>query len=129
MKFKQFSNAALIVLFTMAIIGITVIACSKSSGNGYGNGGNNGGGDNNGSSVSIAGFAFSVSSLAVKQGTTVKWTNNDATTHTVTADDGSFDSDNIAPGGTFSHTFSSQGTFAYHCKIHSSMTAKVVVSY
>ena len=58
----------------------------------------------------------------------VTWTNNDATTHTVTADDGSFNSGNIAPGGKFSHTFSTAGTIAYHCSIHTSMKAKVVVA-
>ena len=112
------------VLF-VSIICIAVVvlfACSKS-----GSGNNNGGGNNTGNSVSIANFAFSVSSLSVKSGTTVTWTNNDQTTHTVTADDGSFDSGNIAPGGKFTHTFNATGTIAYHCSIHSSMTAKVVV--
>ena len=42
---------------------------------------------------------------------------------TVTADDGSFDSSNgtsatLSSGQTFSHAFSSPGTFPYHCKIH-----------
>ena len=112
-------------IFCIAVI--VLFACSKSGG-GYGSGGNNnGGGNTTGNSVSIANFAFSVSSLSVKTGTTVTWTNNDATAHTVTADDGSFDSGNIAPGGKFTHTFNAAGTIAYHCSIHSNMTAKVVV--
>ena len=114
-------------LFTCLLISVFIIiglyACSK-SGNGYGNGG----GNNTGSNVSIKNFAFSASALAVSSGTTVKWTNNDATTHTVTADDGSFDSGNIAPGGTFSHTFSVAGTIKYHCSIHTNMKASVVVN-
>ena len=116
---------ALLIGLTICTFVIVLFACSKSGG-GYGSS-NNGGGNSNGNSVSIQGFAFSVSSLSVKTGTTVKWTNNDATAHTVTADDGSFDSGNIAPGASFSHTFSAAGTIAYHCSIHTTMKAKVVV--
>ncbi|MEO8711833.1 MAG: cupredoxin family copper-binding protein [Parafilimonas sp.] len=114
-------------LFTCLLISIFTIigfyACSK-SGSSYGNGG----GNNTGNAVSIKNFAFSASTLTVSLGTTVKWTNNDATTHTVTADDGSFDSGNIAPGGTFSHTFSAAGTTKYHCSIHTNMKASVVAN-
>src|SRR5690348_1171129 len=78
-------------------------------------------------SVSIQNFAFSPGTIQVSAGTTVTWTNNDQTTHTVTADDGSFDSGDVAPGGTFSMTFTTPGTFAYHCKIHPFMTASIVV--
>lgn len=78
-------------------------------------------------SVSIQNFAFSPGSIQVDAGTTVTWTNNDQTTHTVTTDDGSFDSGDVAPGGTFSMTFNTPGTFAYHCKIHPFMTASIVV--
>lgn len=126
MRFKQFSAPAWIALVTIFIIGISVMACSKSGASGYGNGGNNGGIET-GNAVSIKNFAFSVATLNVANGTTVKWTNNDATAHTVTADDGSFDSGNIAPGGTFSHKFTTAATVAYHCKIHTNMKANVVV--
>ena len=83
-----------------------------------------GGGAN---AVSIANFAFSPASITVKVGDSVTWTNNDSTTHTVTADDNSFSSGDLAPGATFSFTFSKAGTFAYHCSIHPSMTGTVVV--
>lgn len=114
---------AILFCLTACVAIVVLYACSKSGG-GYGN---NGGGNNNGNSVSIKNFAFSVGSLSVSTGTKVTWTNNDATTHTVTADDGSFDSGNIAPGGAYSQTFSTAGTFAYHCSIHTNMKAKVVV--
>jgi len=78
-------------------------------------------------SVNIAGFAFSPQTLTVAKGTTVTWTNNDSTTHTVTSDSGVWDSNNLSPGKTFSYTFNQAGTFAYHCNIHPSMTASVVV--
>ena len=60
-------------------------------------------------------------------GTTVTWTNSDSTQHTVTADDGSFDSGVLAQGQTFSHTFDTAGTIAYHCTIHPNMQATVTV--
>ncbi len=77
--------------------------------------------------VTISGFAFSPATLTVKAGTTVTWTNNDPTAHTVTSDNGAFDSGNVASNGAFSYTFASAGTFPYHCAIHASMKASVVV--
>jgi plastocyanin len=80
-----------------------------------------------GSAVSIANFSFQPATITVAVGSTVTWTNNDSTNHTVTADDGSFKSGPIAAGATFSQAFAKAGTFAYHCSIHTSMTATVVV--
>ena len=78
--------------------------------------------------VSIKDFAFSPASDSVPTGSKVTWTNNDTTAHTVTFDDGSADSGNLAPGSTFDHTFASAGTFAYHCAIHSQMHGTVTVT-
>jgi plastocyanin len=79
--------------------------------------------------VSIANMSFSPADITVKKGATVTWTNNDSITHTVTADSGNtFDSGNLEPGKTFSHTFNDTGTFAYHCNIHPNMTGKVTVT-
>ena len=72
-------------------------------------------------------MSFSASSITVTKGTTVTWTNKDNMTHTVTADDNSFDSGNIGNGGTFSFTFNNTGSFAYHCSIHPAMTGSVTV--
>ena len=77
-------------------------------------------------SVSIKGMAFSNASLTITAGASVKWTNNDSYSHTVTADDGSFDSGSIAPGSTYSHTFPVAGTYNYHCSIHPSMKGAIV---
>jgi plastocyanin len=46
----------------------------------------------------------------------------------VTADGGAFNSATLADGGTFSHLFTTTGTFAYQCAIHPSMTGAVIVS-
>ncbi len=80
-----------------------------------------------GHSVSIANFAFSPTALTVKKGTKVIWTNNDTVTHTVTADKGAFNSGPLAPGRTFSFTFTKAGSYSYHCNIHPSMMATIVV--
>ncbi len=77
-------------------------------------------------------FAFSPASLTIKAGTTVTWKNTTAASHTVTSDDGkSFDSGSANPiaaqSGTFSFTFTTAGTFAYHCAIHPFMKATIVV--
>jgi plastocyanin len=78
-------------------------------------------------SVTIKGFSFQPASLSVAVGSSVTWTNADSTAHTVTADDGSFDSSTLAPGATFSRTFATAGTFTYHCQIHPSMKATITV--
>jgi plastocyanin len=84
-------------------------------------------GGGGGNAVTVQNFAFAPATLEVAVGTTVTWTNQDSTGHTVTADDGSFDSKTIASGQTFSQAFPTAGTFAYHCSIHSTMTATITV--
>ena len=95
----------------------------------YGGGGGGGSGRQAGSgAVRIADFAFAPDSSSVKVGDSVKWTNQGGATHTVTADDGAFDSGNLAGGKAFSFTFEEAGTYAYHCNIHQSMTGTVTVT-
>ena len=78
-------------------------------------------------SVQIKDFQFTPSKVTIKVGGTVTWTNEGSSVHTVTADDASFDSGQLQKGKTFSRTFDSTGTFSYHCSIHSSMKAQVIV--
>jgi plastocyanin len=115
-----------IVLFAVVLALSAAISCSKDDG-GYGNdmGGNNNGGTN---TVKIQNYAFSPSTITVKAGTTLKWTNYDAVAHTVTSDDGLFDSGLIDQNASFSQTFDSTGTFDYHCTPHPTMKASVVVN-
>jgi plastocyanin len=81
---------------------------------------------------------FSPSSVTVTKGDTVKWVPDGSESHTVTAKDGSFnsdpneecqgshyegcllDGDDSSPGlkKSFSHTFTKTGTFPYTCKVH-----------
>ena|SRR5690242_984740 len=120
-------SAILLVLTTVTLF----VACGKGGSNSYTTGGGGGygggGGGGTGSDVSIKNFAFTSNNISVTKGTTVKWTNNDGVTHTVTADDGSFDSGSLTNGASFSHTFSTAGTYTYHCSIHTTMTGTVTV--
>lgn len=78
--------------------------------------------------VTIQNFAFSPSTITVKKGTNVTWTNNDEVAHTVTTDTGTeLDSQLLAKGKSFSHVFDTEGSFAYHCTPHPNMKATVVV--
>lgn len=79
-------------------------------------------------SVSIANFSFDPGQITVEAGTKVTWTNDDSVPHTVTADDGSFESGTLQPGASYSHTFESAATVAFHCDIHPSMTGTVEVT-
>jgi plastocyanin len=77
--------------------------------------------------VSIANFAFDPVTLSIKTGTTVTWTNNDTVAHNVLSDDGSWGSSSLAKGATFTYTFTQAGTFPYHCGVHPTMKATIIV--
>jgi len=80
-----------------------------------------------GTSVEMRAMAFAPTRIEVSAGTTVAWTNRDQLEHTITADDGSWDSGPIAAGATWRHTFDQPGTYAFHCTPHPFMTGVVVV--
>lgn len=82
----------------------------------------------NSSAVTISDFQFTPASVQVAQGTTVNWTNNGPTNHTTTSDTGVWDSGSLAAGKSFSFTFNTPGTFAYHCAIHPSMKGTITVT-
>ena len=77
--------------------------------------------------IDIANFKFSESSITVLVGTTVTWTNNDDGEHTITSDDGATFNASVSDGATFSFTFMQAGEFPYHCEIHRSMKANIIV--
>lgn len=77
--------------------------------------------------VSIANFAFSPTSVSVKQGGTVTFTNNDSVAHTVKVT-GQADQ-SIAAGDTYTLATSTLtvGAHSYSCSIHPSMTGTINV--
>ena len=68
--------------------------------------------------VTIQNFAFDPQSLTIPVGTTVRFVNKDSAEHTVTADDGSFDSGTLSSGQEFTFKFDKAGTYPYYCKFH-----------
>jgi len=68
--------------------------------------------------VSIGFDAVKPQHLDVLLGDTVTWTNDSVRTHTVTADDGAFDSGRVVPTATFTRTFTALGDTPYHCVLH-----------
>ena len=113
-------------------------ASGKSSG-GYSSGGyqpGSGSGSSSGSSSTantvaikeISGkYAYSPATISVKSGTKLAWSNKSDAEHSVTFDKGGFSKD-IETGKGASYTFSTPGTFAYHCKYHPYMHGVVKVS-
>jgi len=79
-------------------------------------------------SVSIKDMKFDPASIDVKVGETVTWTNEDDRDHSVVAKDGTFDSDNIRPGKTYSYKFTKPGKFSYSCEYHPRMKGTVNVA-
>lgn len=85
-----------------------------------------------GVTVDIVDSDYRPGSATIGSGETVTWTHSGDQPHTVTADDGTFDSGELAPGDTFSMRFDSPGTYRYYCTFHGGpggqgMSAVVVV--
>jgi plastocyanin len=63
-------------------------------------------------------YVFKPDAITIKVETTVTWTNKDIEGHTVTSDDGSIESGNIDPDGTYRYTFDAPGTYPLYCRYH-----------
>ncbi|HET8858229.1 MAG TPA: plastocyanin/azurin family copper-binding protein [Nitrososphaeraceae archaeon] len=90
-----------------------------------------------GSSNPSASEFYVPSEISVSAGSTVTWTNDDSTIHTVVEGGPqgggagatpAFDSSIIAPGATWENTFDTAGEFDYYCNLHPFMTGKVTVT-
>ena len=77
--------------------------------------------------VAVLFQAFSPAQIDALPGDAVQWSNGSERTHTVTANDGSFDSGDLPSGASFSVTVSAPGTYAFHCRIHPDMTGEIDV--
>jgi plastocyanin len=77
----------------------------------------------------VSPLTFAPGSVTIKAGQYVTWRNDDATNHTTTEDTGpTWNSGALAPGASFQRSFSTPGTFTYHCAIHAGMTGTVTVT-
>ena len=82
-----------------------------------------------GSAAQTTSTYYSPSPVTVVIGvnSTVTWTNNDDAPHTVTANDGSFNSGNLNTGQSWSYTFTTPGVYSYYCTYHPWMKGTVIV--
>lgn len=75
----------------------------------------------------IKNFQFSPTSTEITAGKSIQWINEDSAPHVIVADDGSFQSNSLWQGESFTHTFTQAGTYTYHCQIHPSMKGTIIV--
>jgi len=80
--------------------------------------------------VTIQGFQFKPDALTVKRGTTVTFTNQDPTPHTVTPEKGAkfTGTGRLQKNNSKPVTFNQVGTQSYFCEIHPSMKGQITVS-
>lgn len=78
--------------------------------------------------VSITNFAFSPESLEVQVGDTVRFTNNDSSSHTASEENGVFNTGTLSPGETVEIVMDQTGTFGYFCAFHTFMTGSITVT-
>lgn len=64
---------------------------------------------------------FIPGSVTIDAGTTIEWVNNGKGIHTVTDDNGAWDSGSLVPGEKYSRQFDVKGTFGYYCVPHKAM--------
>jgi plastocyanin len=83
-----------------------------------------------GVTVDVVNMAFSPKTVTVPVGGSVTWSFGDAVQHTTTSNQGFWNSGPKSSGDTYTHTFGSSGSYAYHCSIHTTMrgTVRVPVS-
>ena len=120
---------AIISLSVMTVLAMVLIACSSSAAPAESSSKPAAAQSSSGSAeVVMSGFKFQPAELTVKMGTKVTFTNNDSAGHDVVASDGSFKSDTLSKGQTFSMVFDKEGTFSYVCTFHPGMEGKIIVT-
>jgi len=74
------------------------------------------------------GYTPDIVTVVIGNNNTVYWTNDDASIHTATSDtSGVFDTGNIVQGASAQFTFTTPGTYAYHCIYHAWMQGTIIV--
>jgi plastocyanin len=87
-----------------------------------------------GSSSPFNGQFYVSNVVNVSPNSSVSWTNQDTSSHTITSGDfttgpsGQFDSGLLNTGATFSHQFATPGVYTYYCTIFPFMSGVVNVT-
>lgn len=66
-------------------------------------------------------------SITIKKGDIVVWTNVGEVEHTITAENGEFNSGYLKPSDNYSVKFDNPGEFYYHCMYHTGWMKGVVI--
>jgi plastocyanin len=78
--------------------------------------------------IKIANFDFGPKTITVPAGAAVTWVNADEDAHSVVADNNAFRSPALDTGDHYSFTYTTPGTYGYHCGLHPQMVGKVIVT-
>jgi plastocyanin len=78
--------------------------------------------------VDIRDSKYLPGTITVAAGTTVRWTNRDEETHTVTSETGLFGSAGLDLGEDYTYTFTTRGVYPYGCDLHPFMQGTIVVN-
>ena len=118
---------AVLVICAAVVLAVVLTGCGGSSGTTAPAASTSGGSAPaaGGATVTEQGFAFSPTSVTVKVGDTVTFTNQDSAAHEVLID--SQDLGSQAQGASVTWKATKAGSFPFSCKIHPSMTGSVVV--
>lgn len=111
---------------TLLIVLIGINSCSKSN-NDVPPGGNPGGTTPGTNEVWMQNTTFVPATKTITKGTTITWTNKDASAHDVNSGSGIFTSPSMGQNATFSYTFLNAGTFTYVCDFHPGMSGTIIV--
>ena len=76
------------------------------------------GGDGGEVKISMVDILYKPAEADVKVGQKVTWTNDDPVAHTVTAENGAFDSGTVQSDETYSFTPEKAGDIPYFCEVH-----------
>lgn len=77
--------------------------------------------------ATIVDFSFGPATVTIQAGGTMVWRHEGAVPHTVTSDEGVFESGTLAGGDQFRFTFDTPGTYTYFCSIHPYMRGTIEV--
>ena len=70
---------------------------------------------------------YDPNTLTILKDSTVIWTNDDSSIHTVKEDGDEFDSGSILPGNSWSYTFDTVGSYNYSCQYDDDYQGQIIV--
>ena len=116
---KTTSTGPSVTCPSSACVNVTIPNVASTPPNGYTQG-----------SKTAFGYTPDTITVVIGKNNTVVWINNDAAIHTATSDTsgaGAFTSGDITSGASAQVTFTTAGTFTYHCIYHGWMQGTIIV--